>query len=72
MVQLVKGFEERIPTNLSFPQWLQWLLQFSERWDFRRLQREAKARDINEGAQWLLTDDGMSDEQKNLVMKCSC
>lgn len=69
MVQLVKGFEERIPTNLSFPQWLQWLLQFSERWDFRRLQREAKARDINEGARWLLTDDGMSDEQKNLVMK---
>jgi len=65
--QLVGEFGEKIPSDTGVESLVEWLLNFSERWDFRRLQREAAAKDTGENARWLLSDSNLTPEQQSLI-----
>ncbi len=67
LLQLVDDFRSKVPDGLSVEDLVTWLLKFSERWDFRRLQREAVAKDIGEGARWLTNDSNITTQQQALI-----
>jgi len=71
MMRLINAFGESVPESLSPTQWVDWLAQFCLRWDYRRLQKNAQARDINEGARWLISDGDMNDKQKAVAMEAA-
>jgi hypothetical protein len=65
--RLVEEFGAKIPDELAVETLVEWLLNFSERWDFRKLQQEATANDIGEGARWLLNSSQVAPQQKSLI-----
>ncbi|MBU0455434.1 MAG: hypothetical protein KKA99_01425 [Gammaproteobacteria bacterium] len=65
--QLIDSFGSKVPNELDLDSLVTWLLNFSEQWDFRRLQQEAVAKDIGEGARWLLNDSHLTPRQQNLI-----
>ena len=65
--QLVKEFGSEVPTGLGTKALVEWLLDFSERWDFRKMQREAATKDTGEAARWLLDSSKITPEQKDLI-----
>ena len=40
---------------------------FSERWDFRKLQQEATAKDTGEGSRWLVNDSSLTETQRDII-----
>jgi len=42
-------------------------LGFSERWDFRKLQQEATAKDTGEGSRWLVNDSSLTETQRDII-----
>lgn len=67
--QLIESFGSKVPVGLAPEPLVIWLLNFSEQWDFRRLQQEAMAKDIGEGARWLLNHSHLTPHQKNVIKK---
>jgi len=67
LLDLIKEFDGHIPNGLSLESFIGWLHEFSTRWDFRRMQREAEAKDIGEGARWLLDDSEITEHTKNII-----
>lgn len=67
LAELVENSGSTIPADLSLEPLVEWLLNFSERWDFRRLQREAAAKDIGEGARWLTDDSQFTPSQRSKI-----
>lgn len=65
--RLVESFGEEVPEELDTASLVSWLLSFSERWDFRRMQQNAAAKDIGEGARWLLDNSQLTPRQKTLI-----
>lgn len=65
--RLVKEFGSDIPSALDTKALIEWLLDFSERWDFRKMQREAATKDTGEAARWLLDDSKVTPEQKDTI-----
>ncbi len=71
LARLVEAFGGRVPSDPNLGALVLWLLDFSERWDFRRLQRDGARTAIAEGARWLLSDDQASPEQRAVVEDCA-
>lgn len=71
LMALIEIFNGRAPQNLNLSQWVDWLVQFSDIWDFRRLQKTAQAKDIKESARWLIHDGDMNELQKNRAMEAA-
>lgn len=69
LAQLVRCFGEQIPKNLNLKELVEWLLMFSDNWDYRRLQQEAAAKDIGEGARWLLNSSHLAQDQLSQIEK---
>src|ERR1039458_7969775 len=67
LLQLIQAFDATPPDDADLAALVAWLLEFSERWDFRRMQREAKTKDTGESARWLLDDSGLIEERRGLV-----
>lgn len=67
MSRLVKEFGSEVPPGLDTKALVEWLLDFSERWDFRKMQREAATKDTGEAARWLLDDSKVTPEQKDII-----
>ena len=67
--QLIESFGSKVPGGLALEPLVTWLLNFSELWDFRRLQQEAMAKDIGEGARWLLNHSHLTPQQQNVIKK---
>lgn len=64
---LVKSFGSEIPSHLDTVDLGAWLLDFSERWDFRKMQREATAKDTGEASRWLVKDADITTSQRDLI-----
>ena len=64
---LVQHFDAEIPFHLNTTDLGAWLLDFSERWDFRKLQQAATAKDTAEGARWLVDDSSLTEAQRNIT-----
>lgn len=71
LFKLIEAFGTTIPNEPNLDAMVAWLLQFSERWDFRKLQHDAKANDIGEGARWLLDDSQLTQHQRDLIQECA-
>ena len=69
LAALVKSFGSEIP---SYPITIDlgaWLLDFSERWDFRKVQQEATSKDTGKRARWLITDSSLITSQHDIIEK---
>lgn len=64
---LVQQFGSSIPYGLLLNDLVDWLLRFSARWDYRKLQQDARAKDIGEGARWLLNDNEITSQQRRTI-----
>jgi hypothetical protein len=67
--QLIDSFNSKVPTGLDLETLVTWLLNFSEQWDFRKLQQEAVTKDIGEGARWLLNHSHLTPQQVKMIKK---
>lgn len=67
LARLAKEFGSEVPSGLDTQAIVEWLLEFSERWDFRKMQREASTKDTGEAARWLLDDSEITPEQKDVI-----
>lgn len=68
---LVKGFGRKIPSSLGIEERIEWLVNFSEIWDYRRRQTMANSESAEERARWLVRDNNLSEEQIELTMKAA-
>jgi hypothetical protein len=71
LLKLVESFGVKILDALPIEDFVKWLSEFSELWDFRKLQQEAKEKNTNENARWLLNDSHITPDQKELIEKAS-
>lgn len=69
--QLIESFDSTVPSGLALEPLVSWLLNFSERWDFRRMQQEAMAKDIGEGARWLLDHSHLPPNQHQVINRAA-
>lgn len=67
LAALVRSFGSEIPAQLSRVELVAWLLDFSERWDFRALQAGALSHDTGERSRWLITDTSLTGAQRNAI-----
>jgi hypothetical protein len=67
LASLVEVFGSRIPSHLDTVALATWLLDFSEQWDFRRLQEGTLARDTGERSRWLISDASLTDVQRDTI-----
>lgn len=66
--KILDSFGASIPDGLSTANTVEWLLNFSDEWDYRKKQREAKDTKTNEAARWLLNDSELTPQQAETVM----
>ena len=52
MRRLVHAFHGTFPERLSVEEMAKWLLEFSSRWDYRGMQRQARDAKTGENARW--------------------
>ena len=64
---LVKNFGSEPPIYFNTTNLGTWLLDFSERWDFRKLQKEATAKDTGEASRWLVNDSSLTETQRDII-----
>ena len=65
--KIVKAFHGQIPKEDNIKKLAYWLLKFSDNWDYRRKQREAKDSKTGETARWMLNNNTISNEQEDIV-----
>lgn len=68
LADLVKEFDGSVPSNAPYEDLVAWLLQFSERWDYRRLQQQAAAKDVGESARWLVNAADIPSDQRARIL----
>jgi len=66
--KILDSFGARIPDGFSIADTVEWLLNFSDEWDYRKKQREAKDTKTNEAARWLLNDSELMPQQAESVL----
>jgi hypothetical protein len=71
LATLVKSFGSEIPSHLATIDLGAWLLDFSERWDFRKLQQGAVAKDTGEGSRWLITNSSLTESQRDVIKEAA-
>lgn len=67
LADLVARFGSEAPAHLTTPKLGAWLLDFSERWDFRQLQQGTLAEDTGERSRWLITDTSLTESQRDVI-----
>lgn len=66
LAKIVASFGEKIPINLSIKEKIEWLLTFSECWDYRKNQKTLDSK-TGENARWKVNSGNITEEQKNAV-----
>ncbi|MDR0288183.1 MAG: hypothetical protein LBI03_10840, partial [Clostridiales bacterium] len=65
---IIKSFGKNIPKSNNLKNSIEWLLKFSDEWDYRRKQQDAKDDKTNEAARWLVNDNEITQKQKAAVL----
>jgi hypothetical protein len=71
LASLITSFGSEIPSHLTTVDLGAWLLDFSEQWDFRKLQEGTLAEDTGERSRWLITDTSLTQSQRSIVMEAA-
>ena len=66
---LVRSFDSEVPAHLNTVDLAAWLLDFSERWDFRKMQQQAMAKDTGEASRWLVDDASINEAQREVIIQ---
>lgn len=69
MYKILSSFNTCIPNNLSTEESVNWLLRFSDAWDYRKKQQTAMDKATNEAARWLIKDSEIAEQQARVVME---
>ncbi len=64
--EIVLAFGGKIPGNISLEEKVDWLVNFSDRWDYRSKQKVHGIK-CKENARWEVKNDGITEEQKRIV-----
>jgi len=64
---ILESFNATIPEGLGLEEVVEWLLKFSEEWDYRKKQQNARDVKTNENARWLVDDHEITPEQMKAV-----
>lgn len=67
MRRLVHAFHGTFPEKLPVEEMAKWLLEFSSRWDYRGMQRQARDAKTGENARWQVHSLEITDAQKQVV-----
>ena len=68
LIKITEAFQGQPPLLEDTMTLAKWYLDFSKKWDYRRNQNQAFDKSIDEGTRWLITNDMISDMQKDVVM----
>lgn len=66
--KILDSFGASVPDGFSTADTVEWLLNFSDEWDYRKKQQGAKDAKTNEAARWLLNDSELKPQQVESVM----
>ncbi len=69
MKKILSSFNTCIPNNLSTEESVNWLLRFSDEWDYRKKQQTAMDKTTSEAARWLIKDSEIEEQQAKVVME---
>lgn len=69
LTKIVEAFGGNIPSGITHIELARWLLDFSDVWDYRRRQQEAKDTKTGEAARWLINNDTVTEEQERVVFE---
>jgi hypothetical protein len=69
---LVKSFGGVVPDDLDLNDLVRFFDDFSNRWDYRSIQKQAFDSKIREGTRWLINNDQLSEFQKECALKAAC
>ena len=69
LADIVKSFGENVPLRYSTIELAEWMLEFSDHWDYRANQRNAQEHSTGEAARWLITNEGITAPQEKAVKK---
>ena len=64
---ILETFGAKVPTGLSTEGAVEWLLQFSDEWDYRKKQQTAYDIKTKESARWLVRNNEITQEQERAV-----
>lgn len=67
MMELVEVFDGKFPIDLSDDKLLDWLVGFSDIWDYRQKQKATLDNRTGENARWLIKEAGLSKKQKECI-----
>ena len=68
LAKLAESFGSPVPSGLDIYGLAEWFLEFGEVWDFRSRLRQAFDNKVGEGARWLLNNNSLTEEQKQLAL----
>lgn len=68
---LVEQFGGKIPLNLEVEEKIRWLVDFSETWDFRKMQNNAYDSKTGEKARWLVDNAALSELQISATLNAA-
>lgn len=69
LTKIVGAFGGKYPDFKDIKQLAAWLLKFSEKWDYRWKQKTATDVKTGEALRWLVKNDSITEEQRELVFK---
>lgn len=68
LLEIVLAFAGRMPSNISLEEKAEWLVHFSDRWDYRKKQKVQNVK-CKEHARWEIKNTDITEEQKRIVEK---
>jgi len=66
---IVRSFGGTFPHSLTLHKQAEWLLSFSDRWDYRNIQKKTHDEKTGENARWQINSSEITEEQKSAVRK---
>lgn len=69
LIDIVQAFGGIYPDTNNIKELAAWLLEFSDIWDYRRRQKNAKDIKTGEAARWMVNNDSITGEQEKTVFK---
>lgn len=69
LIDIVQAFGGIYPNTKNIKELAAWLLEFSDIWDYRRRQKNAKDVKTGEAARWMVNNDSITEEQEKTVFK---
>ncbi len=65
--ELIEAFDVKVPYKKGLREKISWLLEFSERWDYRKIQQQTYDIKTQENYRWLIESDNLNEVQLKAI-----